>query len=83
MPPSTRNNRKNDTMRTVYVVRDAVNRKFLNCRTYSGRDLDIWGRRDEGHVFYNKRQAQSCASNINARTDFNIAARVIRVRVPR
>lgn len=70
--------------RTVYVVRDAVNRKFLNCRTYTGTHSDIWGRGVDAYVFQNKQVAQSCASNINARRGGrNIAARVIRMTVER
>jgi hypothetical protein len=69
--------------RTVYIVRDAVNRKFLNCRTYTGMHSDVWGRGEDAHVFTNRRIAQSCASNINARTDKNIAARVVPVTIGR
>lgn len=76
--------RKNDTMRTVYIVRDASRRVFLNRRAYTGRSYTIWGNFDDAHIFYRKAQAQSCASNINARTNgTNLAARVVRVRVPR
>lgn len=79
-----KNTKKYDTMRTVYIVRDAGRRVFLNRRAYTGRSYTIWGNLDEAHIFYRKAQAQSCASNINARNNGTaLDARVVRVRVPR
>lgn len=51
----------------AYVVRDSNRRTFLNRRVYSGRIQGIWGRINEAAVFNNLEEAQSCASNINAR----------------
>ena len=81
----TSTTKKQDTKRTVYIVRDGVNRRFLNQRAYSGRICGIWGRLDESHIFYTKAKAQSCASNINARPSVlrNLSARVVRMRIDR
>jgi hypothetical protein len=51
----------------AYVVRDSNRRTFLNRRVYSGRIQGIWGRINEAAVFNSIEEAQSCASNINAR----------------
>ena len=50
---------------TYYVVRDALNRRFLNKRTYSANTPNKWGAIGESFLFQDKRRAQSCASNIN------------------
>lgn len=77
--------KKQDTKRTVYIVRDGVNRRFLNRRAYSDRIGGIWGRLSESHIFYTKAKAQSCASNINARPNNfrNLSACVVRMRIDR
>lgn len=51
----------------AFVVRDNNRRTFLNRRVYSGRIQGIWGRINEAAVFNSIEEAQSCASNINAR----------------
>lgn len=60
-------NRTLGKLYTAYIVRDVNARRFLNQRIYTGRQPGIWGRMGEAHVFYNVKQAQSCASNINRR----------------
>jgi len=52
---------------TAYIVRDVNARKFLNQKIFTGRKPRIWSTMSEAHVFYNEKQAQSCASNINRR----------------
>jgi hypothetical protein len=60
-------NRTPGKLYTAFIVRDANSRRFLNSRTYSGRVRGIWDTIDNSQVFYTREQAQSCASNINAR----------------
>lgn len=52
---------------TAYLVRDGNSRRFLNKRTYSGRVRGVWGLTQDAVIFYDRRKAQSCASNINDR----------------
>jgi hypothetical protein len=52
---------------TAFIVRDSNSRRFLNARTYTGRTRGVWGPIGESAVFYSREQAQSCASNMNAR----------------
>lgn len=56
-----------DRYYTMYVVRDANKRSFLNRPTYSGRIRGVWGLMGEAHLFSSEAQAQSCASNISRR----------------
>ena len=51
-----------------YIVRDIVNRRYLSRPLYTGRTRIGWGTVDEVHMFRNRAEAASCASNINART---------------
>ncbi len=60
-------NRTLGKLYTAFIVRDANSRRFLNARTYSGRTRGIWDTIDNSEIFYTREQAQSCASNINAR----------------
>jgi hypothetical protein len=52
---------------TLYVVRNNCGRTFLSRPAYSGRVRGLWDTFDGAHIFRDKRQAQSCASNINHR----------------
>jgi hypothetical protein len=59
---------------TAYIVRDSNSRRFLNRKVYTGRQRGIWGLQGDAHIFYQKAQAQSCASNINRRHDRGFSA---------
>jgi len=50
---------------TYYVVRDAVNSRFLTKRTYSANTPNKWGKIGESFLFQSKARAASCAGNIN------------------
>ena len=52
---------------TAFIVRDSNSRRFLNRKVYTGRQRGIWGLQGDAQIFYAQAQAQSCASNINAR----------------
>lgn len=52
---------------TAFIVRDSNSRRFLNRKVYTGRARGIWSKLAEAQIFYTAAQAQSCASNINAR----------------
>jgi len=52
---------------TAFIVRDSSSRRFLNRKVYTGRQRGIWGLQGDAQIFYTVAQAQSCASNINAR----------------
>lgn len=53
---------------TMYVVRDATKRVFLNRAVYTGRARGVWGRMGEAHLFSTPEKARSCASNIKQRS---------------
>jgi hypothetical protein len=55
------------TLYTMYVVRDANKRQFLNQRTYTGSTRGVWGLLGEAHLFQSEARAQSCASSISRR----------------
>lgn len=61
------NNTSSNDFYTAYLVRDVRARKYLNQKIYTGRRPGIWGRMTEAHIFFNKRQAESCACDINRR----------------
>ena len=67
---------------TMYVVRDSYQRTFLGNRAYSGRSAK-WRRLPDAYLFQTEAQAQSCASNINARSPGCRVARVRTVRITR
>lgn len=50
---------------TYYVVRDAINSRFLTKRTYSANTPNKWGKIGESFLFQSKARAASCAGNIN------------------
>lgn len=66
--------------RVAYVVRETNTRRFLNRPAYSGRLRGIWGRIDTAAYFETRAQAQSCASNINARRPYGYSAYTAEVR---
>lgn len=53
---------------TMYVVRDATKRVFLNRAVYTGRARGVWGKMGEAQLFSTPQKAQSCASNIKQRS---------------
>ena len=67
-------NRTLGKLYTAYIVRDVNARKFLNQKVFTGRKPRIWGTMSGAHVFYNVKQAQSCASNINRRRPSRFSA---------
>ena len=72
---------KNKTY-TAFLVRDAYNRKYLNRPVYTGRAEGVWGKISDSHVFYTEASAQSCAGNINRRSDGRcLVATVVPVRI--
>jgi hypothetical protein len=73
-------NRTQGKLYTAYIVRDENSRRFLNRRTYSGRVRGIWNTIDSSEVFYTREQAQSCASNINARRPEGFSSYFAQVR---
>lgn len=73
-------NRTLGKLYTAFIVRDSNSRRFLNSRTYSGRIRGIWDTIDNSHVFYTREQAQSCASNINARRPAGLSSYFAQVR---
>ena len=78
----TNNNRttnRNETF-TAYIVRDANKRRFLTQPTYSGRVRGVWGLMTEATIFGSREEAQSCASNINARRPEGYSAYFAQVR---
>ncbi len=74
------NNRTQGKLYTAFIVRDENSRRFLNKRTYSGRVRGIWDSIGDSHIFYTREQAQSCASNINARRPEGYSAYFAQVR---
>lgn len=52
---------------TMYVVRDATKRVFLNRAVYTGRARGVWGKMGDAQLFSTPQKAQSCASNIARR----------------
>lgn len=76
---TTRTN-ANSTTFTAYIVRDANKRRFLKQPTYSGRVRGVWGLLGESVVFNTREEAQSCASNINARRPEGYSAYFAQVR---
>lgn len=58
---------KNSNTYTAFVVRDANTRRFLNRKVYTGRIRGVWDEAGFAQIFYSRKKAQSCASNINAR----------------
>lgn len=73
--------RKNNVQTTAFLVRDSVNRRYLNAPTYTGRRASAWGKFEDAHVFRTKAEAQSCASNINSRGPGNKVATVVPIEV--
>lgn len=67
---------------TMYVVRDSSRREFLSNRAYSGAVAE-WRTLPQAHLFQSVARAQSCASNINARSPGNRSAQVRPVLVTR
>jgi hypothetical protein len=65
---------------TAYIVRDRNARKFLNKPVYSGRLSGIWGKQTDAQIFFNRKQASSCASNINHRRPDGYSAYYAEVR---
>ena len=63
----SKTNRTTGKLYTAYIVRDAIGRRFLNRKIYTGRQPGIWGKMEAANVFYSVEQAQACASNINNR----------------
>ena len=63
-----------------YVVRDQNKRRFLTSPTYSGRVRGNWGLKGESVVFRTREEAQSAASNINARRPDGYSAYFAEVR---
>lgn len=63
-----------------YIVRDSNKRRFLNRPTYSGRVRGVWGLKGESVVFGTREEAQSAASNINARRPDGYSAYQAEVR---
>jgi hypothetical protein len=64
---ATKNNINTSNYVTAYIVRDENSRRFLTRPTYSGRVRGVWGKIEESNIFFSRRRAQSCASNINSR----------------
>jgi hypothetical protein len=56
-----------DNYYTAYIVRERNSRRFLNQPVYSGRLRGIWGKQGDATLFFTRKQASSCASNINHR----------------
>jgi hypothetical protein len=73
-------NRTQGKLYTAYIVRDENSRRFLNRRTYSGRVQGVWDTIENSAIFYTREQAQSCASNINARRPQGFSAYFAQVR---
>jgi hypothetical protein len=59
--------KNNSSTYTQWIVRDALDRRYLNAPTYTGRRRAAWGRIGEAHVFSSPASAQACAGNINRR----------------
>lgn len=80
----TNKNNKNKTStsstQTAFIVREANSRRFLTRPTYSGRVQGVWGKIDEAATFSTREEAQSCASNINARRPDGYSAYYAEVR---
>lgn len=75
------NNNFTPTQITVgYIVRDREQRNFLTRPTYSGRVRGNWGLKREAVVFRTREEAQSAASNINARRPEGYSAYFAEVR---
>lgn len=75
------NNNFTPTQITVgYIVREANKRRFLTRPTYSGRVRGVWGLKNESIVFATREEAQSAASNINARRPEGYSAYFAEVR---
>jgi len=72
---------KSPSYRTAYIVRDAVDRRYLNAPTYTGRRASAWGRIGESHIFWSRTAASRCASDINRRGPGSKVARVVPVRL--
>lgn len=56
-----------DKYYTAYIVRETNSGKFLNKPAYSGRLRGLWSNKANAQIFFNRKQASSCASNINHR----------------
>lgn len=69
-----------NSTRTTFIVREANSRRFLTRPTYSGRVQGVWGTISEAAQFETREEAQSCASNINARRPDGYSAYYAEVR---
>lgn len=68
---------------TAYIVRDVIDRRYLNAPTYTGRRPRAWGRIGEAHLFHNRVSASRCASDINRRGPGSKRAEVVPVQMYR
>jgi hypothetical protein len=80
MTNKTNKNKTSSTVQTAFIVREANSRRFLTRPTYSGRVQGVWGTISEAATFETREEAQSCASNINARRPEGYSAYYAEVR---
>lgn len=78
--------KNNTNTYTCYIVREQNSRRFLTRRTYSGRVRGVWDTMGNAVLFRSRKQAQSCASNINDRrptghSTYFAEVRPIRIRL--